>query len=124
TTSISCPNFVRDGIYNGFKSGLRDIKLDLTAEANTATSVPNLVDGLNLLMMSGQMTPEMRQKVIDNVSTVSLSDKVGRARAAIPRTFADYKALVCLFLFGGNDPNNLVIPTSTDEYNAYSTARQ
>src|SRR5205814_1863091 len=45
-------------------------------------------------------------------------------RAAVPRNFTDYKALVCLFLFGGNDANNLVIPTSTDEYNAYSTARQ
>lgn len=37
--------------------------------------------------------------------------------------FADYKALVCLFLFGGNDSWNMVVPTSTAEYNAYSTSR-
>ena len=37
--------------------------------------------------------------------------------------FSDYKALVCLFLFGGNDSWNMVVPTSTAEYNAYSTSR-
>lgn len=35
----------------------------------------------------------------------------------------DYKALVCIFLAGGNDGNNMVVPTSTTEYNAYSAAR-
>ena len=37
--------------------------------------------------------------------------------------FPDYKAMVCLFLFGGNDSWNMVVPSSTAEYNAYSTAR-
>ena len=37
--------------------------------------------------------------------------------------FADYKALVCLFLFGGNDSWNMVVPSSTAEYNAYSRSR-
>ncbi len=37
--------------------------------------------------------------------------------------FADYKALVCLFLFGGNDSWNTVVPTSTAEYDAYYVAR-
>ncbi len=37
--------------------------------------------------------------------------------------FPDYKAMVCLFLFGGNDSWNMVVPTSTAEYDAYSTAR-
>src|ERR1700687_436617 len=34
---------------------------------------------------------------------------------------ANYKALVCIFLFGGNDANNLVIPY--DNYAAYDAAR-
>lgn len=34
----------------------------------------------------------------------------------------DYKALVCLFLNGGNDANNLIIPTGSG-YAAYATAR-
>ena len=27
---------------------------------------------------------------------------------------ADYKALVCIFLYGGNDGNNLIVPIKTD----------
>ncbi|MBI5693225.1 MAG: DUF1501 domain-containing protein [Verrucomicrobia bacterium] len=34
----------------------------------------------------------------------------------------DYKALVCLFLAGGNDANNLIVPFDTDGYNAYASA--
>ena len=37
--------------------------------------------------------------------------------------FPDYKALVCLFLFGGNDSWNMFVPTSTAEFNAYYKAR-
>lgn len=36
---------------------------------------------------------------------------------------SDYKALVCVFLFGGNDGNNLVVPRDTALYNLYATAR-
>ncbi len=35
----------------------------------------------------------------------------------------DYKALVCIFLFGGNDGNNMVIPMEAAEYSSYATAR-
>lgn len=35
----------------------------------------------------------------------------------------DYKALVCIFLAGGNDSNNLIIPTVTSEYNNYASIR-
>src|SRR5258708_17131170 len=35
----------------------------------------------------------------------------------------DYKALVCIFLGGGNDSNNLIIPTITSEYNSYAAIR-
>jgi uncharacterized protein (DUF1501 family) len=35
----------------------------------------------------------------------------------------DYKALVCLFLYGGNDANNVLIPTDTTSYNDYAAAR-
>jgi uncharacterized protein (DUF1501 family) len=37
--------------------------------------------------------------------------------------FGDYKALVCLFLFGGNDSWNMLVPTGTAEYNAYARSR-
>ena len=35
----------------------------------------------------------------------------------------DYKALVCLFLYGGNDANNVIVPTDTAGYSSYATAR-
>ncbi|MCC7462356.1 MAG: DUF1501 domain-containing protein [Gammaproteobacteria bacterium] len=38
--------------------------------------------------------------------------------------FADYKALVCVFLFGGNDSWNMVVPRSAAEYQVYQLARQ
>src|SRR4051812_12973751 len=40
--------------------------------------------------------------------------------AALP---GDYKALVCLFLYGGNDANNVLIPTDTTSYNSYASTR-
>jgi uncharacterized protein (DUF1501 family) len=42
---------------------------------------------------------------------------------AADSTPSDYKALVCLFLYGGNDSNNLLIPTDTTSYQLYSTDR-
>ncbi len=38
--------------------------------------------------------------------------------------FPDYKALVCVFLHGGNDSFNMVIPRSNAEYNIYAASRQ
>src|SRR5580704_250003 len=35
----------------------------------------------------------------------------------------DYRALVCIFLFGGNDSNNLIVPNDTAGYLNYSTIR-
>jgi len=37
--------------------------------------------------------------------------------------FDDYRALVCVFLFGGNDSLNMVIPRDTTHYNQYAAAR-
>jgi uncharacterized protein (DUF1501 family) len=36
---------------------------------------------------------------------------------------ADYKALVCVFLAGGNDGNNVIVPLSTTDYEAYASVR-
>jgi uncharacterized protein (DUF1501 family) len=35
----------------------------------------------------------------------------------------DYKALVCVFLYGGNDGNNMVVPVQAAEYSAYALGR-
>jgi uncharacterized protein (DUF1501 family) len=36
---------------------------------------------------------------------------------------SDYRALVCIFLNGGNDGNNMLVPLDTTGYNTYSAAR-
>jgi uncharacterized protein (DUF1501 family) len=46
-----------------------------------------------------------------------------RTVAAAASTSGDFKALVCLFLGGGNDATNLLIPYDTVSYNGYSQAR-
>jgi uncharacterized protein (DUF1501 family) len=38
--------------------------------------------------------------------------------------FADFRALVNVFLFGGNDAFNMVVPRSAAEYNVYAASRQ
>ena len=43
--------------------------------------------------------------------------------ATISSAAGDYKALVCLFLFGGNDANNVIIPHDNTGYNSYAAAR-
>ena len=44
-----------------------------------------------------------------------------QALAAGPAS--DYQALVCIFLFGGNDSNNLIVPNDTAGYQNYATIR-
>ena len=42
---------------------------------------------------------------------------------ARPLAPSDYRALVCVFLDGGNDSNNMVVPTDSSHYNQYLAAR-
>src|SRR5882672_2794834 len=42
---------------------------------------------------------------------------------ALAQSAQDYKALVCVFLFGGNDSNNMVIPLSSSGYASYQQTR-
>lgn len=44
-------------------------------------------------------------------------------RAYGPTAFDDYKALVCVFMFGGNDALNMVIPRDDAHYAQYAAAR-
>ncbi len=46
------------------------------------------------------------------------------AQSAGVNGFADYKALVCVYLTGGNDSWNMVVPRSAAEYAAYAQSRQ
>ncbi|MEL7187080.1 MAG: DUF1501 domain-containing protein, partial [Pseudomonadota bacterium] len=39
-------------------------------------------------------------------------------------SFTDYRALVCVFMFGGNDAFNMLVPRSNAEYAVYQNSRQ
>jgi len=60
------------------------------------------------------------------LSTLGAAAAFGQAGlvSARAQTTSDYKALVCIFMFGGNDANNLLIPTDTPTYTTYKTIRQ
>lgn len=70
-----------------------------------------------------------RRRFIKALSAGGLAYAVGRTPGVTfgqmsgVSGFPDYKALVCLFLFGGNDSWNMLVPTSTAEYNAYAKSR-
>ncbi len=42
---------------------------------------------------------------------------------AMAQTGPDYKALVCVFMFGGNDANNLIVPLNSSDYANYAKIR-
>jgi uncharacterized protein (DUF1501 family) len=54
-------------------------------------------------------------------ATPMMGSVMQAAYAAGP--FNDYKALVCVFLFGGNDSHNMIIPLNTAEYASYASGR-
>jgi uncharacterized protein (DUF1501 family) len=69
----------------------------------------------------------IRQAACAAVGTAAMTSTIRDLRfmnAAVAQSnITDYKALVCIFLGGGNDSNNLIVPTITSEYNNYATIR-
>jgi uncharacterized protein (DUF1501 family) len=76
------------------------------------------------------MTPSRRQFLkqtgcgISAAAVLASVEQFGliNAFAQQPEVASDYKALVCIFLYGGNDGNNMVVPLDA-EYNAYAAVR-
>ncbi|WGM48421.1 hypothetical protein KOAAANKH_03320 [Brevundimonas sp. NIBR10] len=50
--------------------------------------------------------------------------QLAAAGSAASQSAPDYRALVCIFLFGGNDANNMVVATDQDSYDRYWAARR
>src|ERR1044072_5371393 len=69
----------------------------------------------------------IRQAACAAVGTAAMTSAIRDLRfmnaAAAQCDLSDYKALVCIFLAGGNDSNNLVVPTIQSEYDNYSAIR-
>lgn len=58
------------------------------------------------------------------ISSLSGLDTIFFSSALSQAAGSDYRALVCIYLLGGNDGNNTVIPAFGENYVAYSTARK
>ena len=65
---------------------------------------------------TGMLSALAQLRVIGAIASDSLP-------SAAFATDSDYKALVCLFLSGGNDANNLIIPADASSYASYAAAR-
>src|SRR6185503_10801777 len=69
----------------------------------------------------------LRRAACAAVGTAAMTSAIRDLRfmnAAVAQSnITDYKALVCIFLAGGNDSNNMIMPTATSEYNNYSAIR-
>ena len=69
----------------------------------------------------------IRRTACAAVGTAAMTSAIRDLRlmnAAVAQSnITDYKALVCIFLAGGNDSNNLIIPTVSSEYNNYASIR-
>ena len=57
------------------------------------------------------------------VKQFGLANLLAQDMVSSPNCSGGYKALVCIFLNGGNDGNNMVIPYDTANYNVYSASR-
>ena len=56
----------------------------------------------------------------NTITCLGLATSIANAEDSVSD---DYKALVCIFLFGGNDSYNMLIPTQAEEYDDYVRSR-
>lgn len=61
--------------------------------------------------------------LLSTIANLRMLNAATSLQSAMAAT-GDYKALVCLFLYGGNDANNMLVPIDDANYAAYVAARQ
>lgn len=68
----------------------------------------------------------LKKSALATLGGSSLFSLVSQFNMAQAQTspFNDYKALVCVFLYGGNDAYSMMIPHSQSEYNSYADTRR
>lgn len=64
-----------------------------------------------------------RRHLLKGLGATALLTRFGWMNAFSQSVPPDYKALVCVFLVGGNDGHNTIVPLTQSEYNAYKSAR-
>ncbi|HVS00455.1 MAG TPA: DUF1800 family protein [Thermoanaerobaculia bacterium] len=83
TTAVGNANFMLYMIYNGYEYDGEILGLDYSYEATLAGNPAQLVDSLNLLLMSNGMSSSMRTILIDTLSQLSATNPLRRVRAAV-----------------------------------------
>lgn len=77
-------------------------------------------------MKSRPLPNVLRRRLLATAGGVTAMGLVPRLASfaisnALAQSYTDYKALVCIFMYGGNDSNNTVVPV--DNYAQYSAVR-
>ena len=77
---------------------------------------PQILNGMNRRQFLG-----MSARTIGSAGLLATMSSFRQAQAAADSS--GYKALVCVYLAGGNDGFNMVVPVSSSAYNVYSASR-
>ena len=80
-TQIIGSTNIKSGMIYG--DGANGVRLDISGFLPLASNPDGLVDNLNLLLMSGQMSPAMHNVIVSTISTIPASDTQYRVKMAI-----------------------------------------
>ena len=84
TTVITTANKMRSEVYRQPNPSNPDgIVLNLSAQVALASNPAGLVDSLNVLLMGGQMSPNMRTILINTVNQIPAANTLERAQTAV-----------------------------------------
>jgi uncharacterized protein (DUF1800 family) len=83
TQIIGSTNQLRDIVYRGFGWNEDEIKLNLTPLLTLANTPSQLVDELNLVLMSGQMPAQMKTIIVNTISQLPANNPTERVKTAI-----------------------------------------
>lgn len=67
--------------------------------------------------------PISRRALLKSLGAMTMLSRFGWMNALSQASPPDYKALVCVFLVGGNDGHNTVVPLEQGSFDAYRAAR-
>jgi uncharacterized protein (DUF1800 family) len=90
TTAVQYANTVRELVYSGYQAAYpgfgpvpEPVTLDVSIEQQLAATPEALLDRLDLVLLQGRLSRELRQIVLDAVSALPAADSLGRARLAV-----------------------------------------
>jgi len=63
-------------------------------------------------------------RALSTARAIAALTRAGLMTARAQTSAGDYKALVCIFLLGGNDANNMLVPNDSSTYPTYQSIRQ